>query len=313
MNRIIATVAAVIVLAFIASSTLFVVDQREDTIVFSFGEMKSVITQPGLYFKLPPPFQNLVELDNRIQTIDTPEADRYITSEKKNVLVDLFVKWRIADPRKYYISFHGDQALAQSRLTQIIRSALQEEFSKRTVTEVVSDQRDLVMQAVRQKVGADVATIGVEIVDVRLKRVDLLAEISDSVYRRMQAERAQVANELRSTGAAEAEQIKADADRQREVILANAYKQAQMLKGDGDAKASAIYADAFGRDPQFYAFYKSLEAYRSTFRASSDLIIADPNSDFFRFMRGPGGATAPTPVAAPVPTTGAHRQSKSAR
>jgi len=298
MNRIIATVVAVIVLAFIVSSTLFVVDQRDDAIVFSFGEVKRVITEPGLYFKLPPPFQNVIVLDKRIQTIDTPEADRYITSEKKNVLVDLFVKWRIADARKYYISFHGDQALAQDRLTQIIRSALQEEFSKRTVTEVVSDERDKVMQAVREKVTPDATAIGVEIVDVRLKRVDLLAEISDSVYRRMQAERKQVANELRSTGAAEAEQIRADADRQSEVILADAYKQTQILKGDGDAKASSIYADAFGKDPQFYAFYKSLDAYRSTFRSSRDLIIADPNSDFFRFLHSPTGTGGDTPAPA---------------
>jgi modulator of FtsH protease HflC len=298
MNRIIAAVLALIVLLLLGSSMLFVVDQREDAIVFAFGEVKHVITEPGLYFKLPPPFQNVVELDNRLQTIDTAEADRYITSEKKNVLVDSFVKWRIADPRRYFISFRGDSTLAQSRLTQIIRAALQEEFAKRTVTEVISDQRDSVMQAVRAKVGPDAAAIGIDIVDVRLKRVDLLPEISDSVYRRMQAERTQVANMQRATGQAEAEQIKADADRQRVVILADAYEQAQKIKGDGDAQASAIYADAFGRDPQFYAFYKSLEAYRSAFNDKHDLIVLDPNSDFFRFMHGPGGADA-APAAAP--------------
>lgn len=309
MNRIIVTVAALIVAALVVSSTLFVVDQRDDAIVFAFGEVKHVITQPGLYFKLPPPFQNVVELDNRIQTIDTAEADRYITSEKKNVLVDSYVKWRIADARRYFISFRGDSTLAQSRLSQIIRSALQEEFAKRTVTEVISGQRDSVMQAVRAKVGPDAAAIGIQIVDVRLKRVDLLPEISDSVYRRMQAERGQVANMQRATGMAEAEQIKADADRQSEVILADAYRDAQTIKGNGDAKASAIYADAFGRDPQFYAFYKSLEAYRASFNSKNDIILVDPNSDFFRFMHGPGGVgDAPTSAADAAPRNHARKR-----
>jgi membrane protease subunit HflC len=286
MNKIIPIIAALALLALIANTLLFVVDQREDALVFSLGEVKRTITEPGLYFKWPAPFQNVVMLDKRIQTIDAPEAKRYITSEKQNVLVNLFVKWRIADPRKYYVSFRG--ASAQDRLTQIIQSALQEEFSKRTVTDVISDQRDQVMQAVREKVGPQVAALGVEIIDVRLKRVDLVAEISDSVYRRMQAERAQVANELRATGAAEAEKIRADADRQSEVILADAYKQVQTLKGGGDAQASEIYAKAFSRDPQFYAFYKSLDAYRNAFR-KRDLIVANPNSEFFRFLRNPSG------------------------
>jgi membrane protease subunit HflC len=291
MNRIVALVVSIVIVLFVFSSMIFVVDQRRFAIVFALGEVKQVITEPGLYFKLPPPFQNIVYLDKRIQTIDNPDADRYITAEKKNLLVDLFVKWRISDPRRYFISFKGDQPLAQDRLSQIIRAALNEEFAKRTVSEVVSNEREVVMQAVRKKVGPDAASIGIEIVDVRLKRVDLLSAISESVYRRMEAERKQVANQLRSTGAAEAEQIRADADRQREVLLAEAYKGAQVIKGDGDAKASAIYADAFGRDPQFYQFYRSLDAYRHSFR-KNDLIVVDPNSEFFRFMRSPGAAAA---------------------
>jgi len=229
-------------------------------------------------------------LDKRIMTIDNPEPERFITAEKKNLIVDSYVKWRIVDPRKFYVSFKGDSRLAQDRLTQQIRSALQEAFTKRTVTEVVSSQRDQVMQWVKQKVGEDAAQVGIEIVDVRMRRVDLAAGISDSVYSRMAAERKRVANELRSTGAAEAEQIRADADRQRDVVVAEAYAKAQQVKGEGDATAAGIYAQAFGRDPQFAQFYQSLEAYKATFRDKRDVIIADPNSDFFRFMRGSGGA-----------------------
>lgn len=293
MNRLLAFAAGLVVVMLIASSTLFVVDQRKYAIVFNLGDIKRVIAEPGLYYKLPPPFENVVFLDKRIQTIDNAQADRFITSEKKNLLVDLYVKWRIVDPRRYFVSFKGDASLAGDRLTQIVRAALNEEFTKRTVSDVVSNERDAVMQAVRKKVGKDAADVGVEIVDVRLKRVDLMAEISDSVYRRMEAERKQVANMQRSEGAAEAEAIRANADRQRQVILADAYKQAQILKGEGDAKAAAIYADAFSRDPQFYAFYRSLEAYRRSFSGSRDLIVADPNSEFFRFMRNPSGTGAP--------------------
>ncbi|MGI4858881.1 MAG: protease modulator HflC [Janthinobacterium lividum] len=297
MNRIIAAIVALVVVLTIASSMFFVVDQRRFAIVFGLGAVKKVISEPGLYFKLPPPFERVVTIDKRIQTIDNAEPDRYITAEKKNLLVDLFVKWRVADPRKYFISFKGDSSLAEDRLKQIIRAALNEEFAKRTVTEVVSNEREVVMQAVQRKVARDAAAIGISIVDVRLKRVDLLAEISESVYRRMEAERKQVANQLRSTGAAEAEQIRADADRQREVLLSAAYKQTQQVMGDADAQASATYAAAFGRDPAFYEFYKSLEAYRTAFRSRSDVIVADPNSAFFKYLRAPDGLAAkPAPA-----------------
>ncbi|VVE41672.1 protease modulator HflC [Pandoraea soli] len=290
MNRIGTIIVALIVLLIVLASTMFVVDQRRYAVVFSLGEIKDVYSQPGLKFKLPPPLQTVLYLDKRIMTIDNPEPERFITAEKKNLIVDSYVKWRIVDPRKFYVSFKGDSRLAQDRLTQQIRSALQEAFTKRTVTEVVSSQRDQVMQWVKQKVGEDAAQVGIEIVDVRMRRVDLAAGISDSVYRRMAAERKRVANELRSTGAAEAEQIRADADRQRDVVVAEAYAKAQQVKGEGDATAAGIYAQAFGRDPQFAQFYQSLEAYKATFRDKRDVIIADPNSDFFRFMRGSGGA-----------------------
>jgi membrane protease subunit HflC len=283
-NRLLAAIAGLIGLFYVVTSSIFVVDQRNFAVVFSFGQIVRVIEQPGLQAKLPAPFENVRFFDRRILTIDTPEAERFITSEKKNLLVDSYVKWRIVDPRKFFVSFKGDERLAQDRLTQLVRSALNEEFTKRTVREIISDQREQVMQGIRKKVADDASDIGVEIVDVRLKRVDLLAEISDSVYRRMEAERKRVANELRSTGAAESDKIRANAERQRDTILAEAYREAQKIKGSGDAKATALYADAFGRDPQFAQFYQSLQAYRSSFKDKRDVIVVEPNGEFFKFM-----------------------------
>jgi membrane protease subunit HflC len=270
---------------YLINSMLFVVDQRKYAVVFSFGEIKRVIEEPGLSLKLPSPLQNVLFFDRRIMTIDNPEAERFITSEKKNLLVDSYVKWRIVDPRKFFISFKGDERLAQDRLSQLVKSALNEEFTKRTVRELISEQREQVMQGIKKKVIEDTREIGIEIVDVRLKRVDLLAEISDSVYRRMEAERKRVANELRSTGAAESEKIRADAERQRDVILAQAYREAQKIKGEGDAKANAIYNEAFSRDPQFAQFYRSLEAYRNTFTDKKDVMVLEPNNEFLKFMK----------------------------
>ncbi|MBU3620882.1 protease modulator HflC [Polynucleobacter sp. CS-Odin-A6] len=283
-NRLLASIAGLIALIYVLSSSIFVVDQRNFAVVFSFGQIVRVIEQPGLQIKYPAPFESVRFFDRRILTIDTPEAERFITSEKKNLLVDSYVKWRIVDPRKFFVSFKGDERLAQDRLTQLVRSALNEEFTKRTVREIISDQREEVMQGIRKKVAVDASDIGVEIVDVRLKRVDLLAEISDSVYRRMEAERKRVANELRSTGAAESDKIRANAERQRDTILAEAYRDAQKIKGLGDAKATALYAEAFGRDPQFAQFYQSLEAYRSSFKDKKDVMVVEPNGEFFKFM-----------------------------
>ena len=283
-NRLLAGAAGLVALIFVLSSSIFVLDQRNFAVVFAFGQIVRVIEQPGLQIKYPAPFENVRFFDRRILTIDTPEAERFITSEKKNLLVDSFVKWRIVDPRKFFVSFKGDERLAQDRLTQLVRSALNDEFTKRTVREIISDQREEVMQGIRKKVAMDASEIGVEIVDVRLKRIDLLAEISDSVYRRMEAERKRVANELRSTGAAESDKIRANAERQRDTILAEAYRDAQKIKGSGDAKATALYAEAFGRDAQFAQFYQSLQAYRSSFKDKRDVMVVEPSSEFFKFM-----------------------------
>jgi membrane protease subunit HflC len=257
--------------------------------VFQLGEIKEVITQPGLRAKWPL-IQNVRFFDNRILTIDEPDTERFVTSEKKNLLVDSFVKWRIEDVRQYYISMNGDEARARSRLTQIINSVLREEIGRRSVPDVVSGEREKMMQSVRDKVVQDAKPFGIQIVDVRLKRVELPQDVSESVYRRMEAERRAVAAELRAQGASDAEKIRAEADRDREVIIAEAYRDAQRVKGEGDGKAAAIYAKAFGESPEFYSFYRSLEAYRASFRNRSDVLVLDPNSDFFKYFRSPGGS-----------------------
>ncbi len=287
MNRAISYLIALGILLAVLSSTLFVVDQRRFAIVFALGEVKQVISEPGLHFKLPPPFQNVVFLDKRILTLDTPDADRFITAEKKNILVDAFVKWRIVDPRLYFISFGGDERSAQNRMAQIVKASLNEEITKRTVREVISGERGKVMDGIQRKVTEEAKQIGVEIVDVRLKRVDYVDQINDSVFERMKSERARVANELRSTGAAESEKIRADADRQRTVILAEAYRDAERIRGEGDAKATQTYAQAFNQSPEFYKFYRSLEAYRESFKTRSDMLVIDPNSEFFKYFKNP--------------------------
>lgn len=285
-NRMGILLAGVLAAVVLMSMALFTVDQRERAIVFQLGEMKEVITTPGLHFKWPF-IQNVRYFDARILTLDTPDAERYITSEKKNLLVDTFVKWKINDARQYYISV-GDEAQAQTRISQTVNATLREEFGKHTVHEVVSEDRDEIMKIVRERANLDAKKIGVEIIDVRLKRVDLPQEVSESVYKRMDAERKSVANQLRSEGSSEAERIRAEADKEREVIIANAYKEAQRIKGEGDAKAAAAYAQAFGQNPEFYAFYRSLEAYRSSFKNRSDVLVLEPNSEFFKYLKGPG-------------------------
>jgi modulator of FtsH protease HflC len=290
MNRLFPTIVAVFVGLFVLFSTIFVVDQRQYAIVFALGEVKEVVSQPGLHFKLPPPFQNVVFLDKRILTMDTPDADRFITAEKKNILVDAFVKWRIVEPKLYFISFGGDERRTQDRMAQIVKAALNDEITKRTVREVISGERGKVMNAIRNKVADEAKQIGVEIIDVRLKRVDYVEQINASVYDRMKAERSRVANELRSTGAAESEKIRADADRQRTVLLAEAYRDAEHIRGEGDAKASQIYAQAFGQNPEFYKFYRSLDAYRASFKGRNDVMVVDPNSEFFKYFKSAGSA-----------------------
>jgi membrane protease subunit HflC len=288
MNRLVTVFVALFIALVLLSSTVFVVDQRKFAIVFALGEVREVISEPGLHFKLPPPFQNVIYLDKRILTLDTPDAGRYTTAEKKNILVDSFVKWRISDPRQFFVSFGGDESRAQDRMTQIVKTALTGEIARRSVHDVVSGGAGALMDAVRGKVAADAGLLGVSIVDVRLKRVDYVDQINASVYERMKAERVRVANELRSTGTAEAEQLKADADRQRTVIIAEAFRDSEKIKGEGDAKASQIYAQSFGKNPEFYRFYRSMEAYRAAFKNRSDVMVLDSNSEFFKYFKNPG-------------------------
>ncbi|HRK77644.1 MAG TPA: protease modulator HflC [Thiobacillus sp.] len=290
MNRSLGPILiGLIVLLVVLSGSMFTVDQRQNAIVFQLGEVVSVKKTPGLYFKLPL-VQNVRFFDTRILTLDAADPERFITSEKKNVLVDSFIKWRVVDARQFYVSVGGDETRAQIRLNQTVNDGLRAEFGKRTVNEVVSGRREEIMSIIRTKADADARTIGVQVVDVRIKRVDLPEAVSENVYRRMEAERKQVANELRSTGAAEAEKIKADADKQKEVIVANAYRDAQRVKGEGDAKASAVYASAYGKNAEFYAFYRSMQAYRESFKSKSDVMVLDPSADFFKYMKNPRAA-----------------------
>jgi modulator of FtsH protease HflC len=292
MNRIALIVGGVILALMVASSTLFVVDQRQVGVVYALGEIKEVITEPGLKFKLPPPFQNVVFLDRRIQTLDSPETRPIFTAEKKSLVIDWLVKWRINEPRQFIRNNGVDLRNVETRLSPVVQAAFNEEVTKRTVGGVLATERDKIMNDVRKRLADEAKAFGIEIIDVRVKRVDFVASITEAVYRRMESERKQVANELRSEGQAEGEKIRADADRQREVIVAEAYRDAQKVKGEGDGKASALYADAFGRDPQFAQFYRSLDAYRASFRNKNDVMVVDPSSEFFKAMRN-GGPGAP--------------------
>jgi membrane protease subunit HflC len=301
MNRIAMYAALALIALMLLASTLFIVDQRQFAVIYALGEIKTVIIEPGLKVKLPPPFQNVVFLDRRIQTLDSPETRPIFTAEKKSLVIDWLVKWRIVDARQFIRNNGVDMRNVESRLSPIVQAAFNEVVTKRTIREMLATERDAVMQEVRARLADEAKSFGIDITDVRIKRVDFSANITDSVYRRMESERKRVANELRSTGAAEGEKIRADADRQREVIVANAYREAQKVKGEGDAKASVIYADAFGRDPQFAQFYRSLEAYRTSFRSKSDVMVMDPGSDFFKALRSSGSGTASGSAAPAVP------------
>ena len=275
----------------VLSMSVYTVDQRKAAIKFQLGEVIDVQTKPGLYFMVPF-VQNVRLYDTRIQTMEPRDPERFLTSENRNVLVDSFVKWRVIDVRQYYVSVRGDPLQAEARIAQTVNDALRAEFAKRTVHDVVSGERDKIMAVVARRVDEDVHRIGVGVVDVRLKRVDFVPEISSDVYRRMESERKRVANELRATGQAEGEKIKADADRQRQVIVADAYRDAQRIKGEGDAQASRIYAEAFGKNPEFYSFYRSMDAYRQSLRSKSDVMVLDPSSDFFKYLKSPGRGKA---------------------
>ncbi|SAI57223.1 inner membrane-anchored protein [Bordetella ansorpii] len=293
MQRLMPILVGLLIALAALSSCVFTVRERDYALVFSLGEVRKIISEPGLYFKLPPPFQNVVTIDKRILTIESTDAERIQTSEKKNLLIDSYVKWRIADPRLYYVTFGGNERAAQERLQAQIRDALNASVNVRTVSDVVSTQRDKVMAEILTNVARRAQPLGVEVVDVRLRRIEFAPEISESVYRRMEAERTRVANELRSIGAAESEKIRAEADRQREVIVAQAYAKAQAVMGEGDAQASNIYAQAFGKNPEFYDYYKSLEAYRSAFSKPGDVLVVDPSSDFFNYFKNPNPGSRP--------------------
>ena len=272
-----------VVVLVIGSFSVFTVDEREKAIMFRLGEIVRTDFEPGLHFKMPL-VNNVRKFDARILTMDAP-PERYLTSEKKNVIVDSFVKWRIKDVAKYYTTMGGDETRANMRLAQIIKDGMRGEFGKRTIQEAVSAERSQIMEVLLAQAKRQAAPFGIEIVDVRIKRIDLPPEVSTSVYRRMEAERARVAAEFRSRGAEAAERIRADADRQREIILAEAYRDAQTIKGEGDAKAAAIYAEAFGKDPEFYSLYKSLSAYRRVFDSKDDILVLEPESEFFRYFK----------------------------
>jgi len=290
-------IALIVAALLVLSQSIYTVDQRQYAIKFQLGEFIDAKTEAGLYFKVPL-LQNIKVYDRRILTLDAPRPDRITTSEKTPLNVDFIAYWRIIDVRKYYQAVTGDEELAKQRLAQTIRFSLPQEINKRTIHEAISAERDKIMATTRARADADAKQIGVEIVEVRLRRVELPEEVLPQVYQRMESERKRVANELRSQGGAESEKIRADADRQRQVILADAYRQAQKAKGDGDAKSAAIYAAAYGQNPEFYAFYRSLEAYKATFRSKGDLMVLDPNSEFFQYLKQSGGGKgAPRPGA----------------
>jgi len=285
MNRIFITIGAILVVLLVAASSLFVVDQRQIAVIKTFGEIKEVIITPGLKFNWPL-IQTVSMLDKRIQTLDSPEPRASFTAEKKSLVIDWLVKWRISDPRQYIRNNGIEQRNLENGLTAVVQAAFNEEITKHTVRGVLSDERDKIMQNVQTRLVDVSKTFGIEIVDVRVKRVDFVADITESVYNRMKSERTQVANQLSAEGEAQKEQIRADADKQRAVIIAQATLEAQKTKGDADAQATALYADAFGRDPKFAAFYRNLQAYRATFRDKSDVMVLDTNSEFFKAMRG---------------------------
>ncbi len=295
MNRMGMWLSGLLFAVVLMSSTLFVVDQRQFGVVYALGQIKEVVTEPGLHFKLPPPLQNVNYIDKRLLTLDSPDTEPMLTAEKQRVVIDWYVRWRITDPQSYIRNVGLDEKAGANQLNRVVRNAFQEEINKRTVKDLLSLKRDVLMTEVKREV-LDVVKggakpWGVDIVDVRITRADYVDTITESVYRRMEAERKRVANELRSTGAAEGEKIRADADRQRDVTVANAYRAAQKIKGEGDAQAARIYGEAFGRDPQFAQFYRSLEAYKASFGKKSDVMVLDPaSSEFFKAMRGSGSA-----------------------
>jgi membrane protease subunit HflC len=289
MGRLFAILIGGALVVALAASSMFVVDQHRYAVVYALGELREVIQEPGLNFKAPPPFQNVVYLDKRLQTLDTPDGERFMTAEKKDLLVNAFIKWRIVNPRQYVIAIGGNADRGAERLNQLVRNALTAEIGKRNLADVLTGgKRADVAAAVRTDVARDAKDLGVEVFDVHLKRIEFVDQVNNAVYERMKADRVRVANELRATGAAEAETIRADAERQRNTILAEGQRDAETIKGEGDAQASQIYAQSFGKNPEFYRFYRSMEAYKATFKGRNDVIVLDSSSEFFKYFKGPG-------------------------
>ena len=286
MNRIGFLITSVLIALYFLTSTVFVVDQRQVGVLYSFGQIKSVVNQPGLHWKLPRPLENVVYLDKRILTLDSPDTGSIQTAEKKNVVVDWLVKWRISDAKQFIRNSGTNTTNVEQRLTSIVQDALNSEITKRTVRDVLATEREAVMQGVKRRLAEDARNFGIEIVDMRIKRVDFPASVVESVYQRMQSERQQVASELRATGEADGEQLRANAERQRDEVLGTAYAEAEKIKGEADAEASSLYAQAFGKDPAFAHFYRSLDAYKASFNKGSDVVVTDGANDFFKVMRG---------------------------
>jgi membrane protease subunit HflC len=282
MNTILSIVIAIAAVLFLAINSLYTVQEGDTALVFRFGEIIEADVKPGLHFKTP--FVNKVKhFDARLQTLDAA-PERYLTSEKKNLIVDSFVKWRIVDATKFYTTMNGDIRLANMRLGQIIKDGLRAEFGTRTVQEVISQDRSLIVEDIKENTSKSVGSFGIDIVDVQIKRVDLPKDINETVYRRMAAERNRVANDLRSQGSEAAERIKADADRQKTVISADAFRDAEKIRGEADGKTTEIYAKAYTKDSEFYSFYQSLNSYQSAFNKKSDVMVIDPKSDFFKYF-----------------------------
>lgn len=269
----------------LAMMSMFTVGEQQRALLFRLGEVVKSDYGPGLHFKLPL-ITNVRTFDARILTLEAP-PERYLTAEKKNVIVDSFVKWKISDVSRYYTTMGGDEERANVRLAQFIKNGLRDEFGKRTIQEVVSGEREQIMAILTANANKQAQEFGINVVDVRIKRIDLPDEVSSSVFQRMEAERSRVAKDLRSRGAEAAERIRADADRQRTVIIAEAYREAERLRGEGDAEASDIYAQAFKKNPEFYSFYRSMTAYKATFKSPADVMVVDPNSEFFKYFKNP--------------------------
>lgn len=287
MNNIKNLLILIIIALVVLASSAFTVGQTQYALVKRLGGIVAVHKTPGLYFKMP--FVDDVKyFDNRIITLDSDQPAKLITSENKYMMVDSFIKWRIIDPARYYVSIkEGGEAAAEDRLTKVVNAGLRNEFGKRTVHDVIAGERVAVMDSLRKRADVDARQMGIQVVDVRLKRVDYSEDISKSVYDRMISERKRIANQLRSEGSASSEKIRADADKQREVIIAEAFRDAQKTKGEGDALAAAIYNQSYSKNPEFYAFYRSTEAYKNSFKNKSDIMVLDPGSDFFKYMRNP--------------------------